>query len=108
MKKKWIILWPIPVVLAFLFYCDLSFERKRKLFHENKIESLVVKRSYNCSHGTTFDYECKSGDIVVLLNSDTLLLGDSIVKMANSDYFDVYRSNNEGSFKYLKRFSIPD
>jgi len=85
-----------------------SLRETRLKCYESNIESIVIARKNNCTGGAFYDYECKSGDILYAYGDDPLLIGDSIVKIANSDYFDVYRSNNEGGFKYLKRFSIPN
>jgi len=106
--KKLIKFHPIPLVIGVIYFCHSSLRETRLKCYESKIESIVIARKNNCTGGTYYNYECKSGDILFVFRDDTLLIGDSIVKIANSDYFDVYRSNNEGGFKYLKRFSIPN
>ena len=106
--RKLIKFYPIPLVIGAIYFCHSSLRETRLKCYESKIESIVIACKNNCTGGAFYNYECMSGDILYAYGDDTLLIGDSIVKMANSEYFDVYRSNNEGSFKYLKRFSIPD
>ena len=100
--------YPIPLAIGLIYFCQSSLRETRLKCYESKIESIVVARNNNCTLGAFYDYECKSGDILYAFGDDNILIGDSIVKMANSDYFDVYRNNNESGFKYLKRFSISD
>jgi|TARA_B110000967_G_C18719918_1_gene477094 hypothetical protein len=106
--KKLIKFYPIPLAIGLIFFCQTSLKETRAKCYESEIGSIVVARKNNCTLGAFYDYECKSGDILYVYGDDTLLIGDSILKMANSEYFDVYRKNNGGDFKYLRRMSIPD
>lgn len=106
--KKLIKFYPIPLVIGAIYFCHSSLRETRLKCYESKIESIVIARKNNCTGGTYYNYECKSGDILFVFRDDTLLIGDSIVKIANSDYFDVYRRNDDVNFKYLKRIQMRD
>lgn len=103
-KKIWI-LFPILLVLSIILFFELKSRQERKALFNSNLNNKVIKVKHNWTGGRSYDYITDNGITITLLNNDTLVIGDSISKEANTGKFDVYREKN-GNYEYYKSFDI--
>ena len=101
-------IWRVCILLTIIgtiLFVELKGFHERKVFYLSDIKSKVIKIENNISGGRSYDYITKSGIIITLMNSDTLLLGDSIVKEKNNWVFELYRKNTSENYKFIKAYN---
>jgi hypothetical protein len=102
LKNIWKI-WPLLLILSVILFFELKGRQERKVLFNSTLNNKVIKVKNNWSGGRSYDYITDNGIVITLLNRDTLLVGDSISKVANTSRFDVYRKNN-GIFEFYKTY----
>jgi len=104
-KKK---IWTVFILIAIIgpiLITQIKGSHERKVFYLADIKSKIIKIENNISGGRSYDYITKSGIIITLMNSDTLLLGDSIAKEKNNWVFELYRKNTSENYKFIKAYN---
>lgn len=98
-------LFPLVLIAGTIFYFERkSFTEKNRL-KDAALSNVVVKIKSNWSGGRSYDYITDNNYTITLLNNDTLQVGDSIVKKANTSNFKVYRKT-KGVYSFYKSFNI--
>lgn len=105
-KKK---IWRICMLLGligFISFFEVKKHYVRKNYYESSLKTKIIRLGSNISAGRSYDYITKSGVIITLMNSDTLFIGDSIVKEKNNWVFELYRKNKTGNYKFVSTYNL--
>lgn len=105
-KKK---IWRLCMILGligFISYFEISEYHAKKVYYLTDLKSKIIKIENNISGGRSYDYITKSGIIITLMNSDTLFIGDSIVKEKDNWVFELYRKNKTGNYKFIRTYNL--
>ncbi|GAA5102800.1 hypothetical protein GCM10023210_44080 [Chryseobacterium ginsengisoli] len=101
-------LFPILIIVVIIFFFEYKSSNEREAFHIAKINSHIVKKKNNWSGGRSYDYLTENNITITMMNINSLTVGDSISKLANSDNFKVYRKNRFGMYEFYKNYNIND
>ena len=101
LKNMWR-LSPILLVLFVIVFFELKGNRERKKLYKTELHSKVIKVKSNWTGGRSVDYITANGTIITRPNTDTLFIGDSISKEANSGEISVYR-NTHSHYELLRK-----
>ncbi|RRQ46196.1 hypothetical protein [Chryseobacterium sp. SC28] len=102
----------IPILLGMIAFCYFYLYRyvylNSKYFEQNKINSKIIK-VYNYENKSlqfyyTDDYCITNTDT----KGDTLKIGDSISKEANTESFKIYRKNQLGKYEFYKNYLMEE
>jgi|TARA_B110000902_G_scaffold167117_1_gene190728 hypothetical protein len=84
-------LFPIAIVIVIIVFFESTSKNEREIFTESSLNNMIIEIKSNWSGGRSCDYITDNRIVITLRPSDSLLVGDSIVKKANSLQFVVYR-----------------
>lgn len=101
-------LFPILIIVVIILFFEYKSSNEREAFHIADIKSHIVKKKSNWSGGRSYDYITENNITITMINTHSLIVGDSISKIANSDNFKVYRKNALGKYNFYKNYSIND
>ncbi|MDR0872522.1 MAG: hypothetical protein LBN27_03505 [Prevotellaceae bacterium] len=101
-KKIWKI-YPLLLILSIILFFELKWCHEGKVLFNSSLNNKVIEVKHNWSGGRSYDYITDNGIVITLLNRDTLLVGDSISKEADTFKFDVYRKKNE-KYEFYKTY----
>lgn len=107
MKKKKVVSWFI--LLSFFFGIFIYFyfvgKNNNDKLYKSKINSLIVKRNNWQVRATEFYLSNGLFLDSTYQNNHDLRIGDSIVKEANSSFYNVYRKNGpSGNYYFLIQY----
>ncbi|RQO42316.1 hypothetical protein DBR39_00110 [Chryseobacterium sp. KBW03] len=99
----------IPILLGLIaftyFYLYKIVFLNNNYFYKNNVESKIVK-VYNYENKSLQFYYSNDYCITTTdTKNDTLMIGDSISKKANTAKFKVYRKNKEDKYKFYKSYN---
>lgn len=105
MKKIYKILIMVLIVGGIISFFETKAFFERKKFIENEVNEKIVEIKNNWTGGRSYDYITKNNYKITLVNSDTLLIGDSISKKVNTTKLNVFRKK-EGKYEFYKDYDI--
>jgi|SRR5690606_13664999 len=105
MKKIYKILILVVILIGFISFFEIKQFLERKKTIQNEINEIIIEINNNWTGGRSYDYVTKNNYIITLINTDTLLIGDSISKKINTPKFDVFRKKN-GKYIFYKTYII--
>ena len=88
-------LLPVFLIIGIIIFFEKKGDTERTRFYKSNINSYIIKKKNNWSGGRSYDYITDKNIIITLLNNDTINIGDSISKEANTGDFEVYRINTK-------------
>lgn len=97
-------LFPIVLVLSIILFFEIKGKQERKTFFNSSLNNKITAIKNNWTGGRSYDYVVDN-IIITLSNSDTLVIGDSIFKKANTNKFEVYRKRN-GNYEFHKHLDV--
>lgn len=92
--------------IGFTLYSFINRHYYRKNFFESKFNSKIIRQEGNISAGRSYDFITDAGITITLMNSDTLYVGDSVVKEKNSWKFNLYRKNKTGRYQFTRTLNL--
>lgn len=101
------IIWkffPLVIVVSVILFFEISRKQQITALFNNSLNNKVIKVKNNWT-GRSYDYVVDNGIVITLSKSKSLVVGDSIIKEANTGRFDVYREKN-GKYEYYKSFDV--
>lgn len=101
-------LLPIFIIIGIVIFFEWKSSDERKVFYVSGINSHITKKNNNWSGGRSYDYLTGNNITITLLNKNSLEIGDSISKIANTNHFKVYRKNRFGKYEFYKDYDIND
>lgn len=100
----------IPIFLGLIifgyFYIYKYVYQNSSNFYKNPIQTKIIKiRNYE-NKSLQFYYTNQYCITTTDTKNDTLQIGDSISKKANTGKFSIYRKDNFGKYKFYKNYNI--
>jgi len=92
-------------LIGFISYFEIKEFHAKKVFYLTEIKCKIIKIENNISGGRSYDYITENGVIITLMNSDTLFIGDSIIKEKNNWIFKLYRKKTSENYKFIKSYN---
>ena len=98
-------------LIALIFLCIAAFSiihdrEKGKVCFQNEIHSIIIEKKGNSSWGRSYDYITSENVTVTLMNSDTLQIGDSVVKSKNDWNLKLYRKDKKDKYQFVKEYNL--
>lgn len=101
-------LFPIFIIIGIVIFFEWKSSNERKVFYVSDINSHITKKKNNWSGGRSYDYLTGNNITITLMNKNSLEVGDSISKIANTNNFKVYRKNRFEKYEFYKDYDIND
>lgn len=105
-KIKILRVFIVVLIIGTIFIVEIIEFHSMKLYYLSDLNSKIITIEGNISGGRSYDYITKKGIIITLMNSDTLYVGDSIVKEKNNWVFELYRKNENGNYKFIRTYNL--
>lgn len=93
-------------IIGFISYFEIKEFHAKKVYYLTNLKSKIVKIESNISGGRSYDYITENKIIITLMNSDTLFVGDSVVKEKDNWEFKLYRKNKLGNYKFIRTYNL--
>jgi len=106
MKKKLLRIFIIVGLIGFISFFEVEKYCVRKNYYESSLRSKIIRLGPNISAGRSYDYITDNRIIITLMNSDTLFVGDSVVKEKDNWEFKLFRKNKSGNYKFIRTFNL--
>ena len=105
-KKKIIRICMILGIIGLISYYEIKGFHAKNVYYQTNLESKIIRIENNISGGRSYDYITENRIIITLMNSDTLFIGDSVVKEKDNWEFKLYRKNKSGNYEYIRTYNL--
>ena len=93
-------------LIGVISFFEIKEFHNKRVYYNTDLNSKIIKIENNISGGRSYDYITKNGIIITLMNTDTLFVGDSILKEKKNWIFRLYRKNEFGKYKFIKTYNL--